>query len=200
MKDWKGNKKSVFATLGASSHSDSERQNEDFYATDPIAAEHLLKLERFSTFIWEPACGQGHLAEVFIKKNHLVKCTDLIDRGYGVGGIDFLAIDNVDVFDGDIVTNPPFKYAQQFVEKALSLVNKGSKVAMFLRIQFLETKDRKEFFKVFPPKTVYVSSSRILCAMNGKFEDFKKNGSAACYCWFVWEKGYQGETILKWFN
>lgn len=71
---------------------------------------------------------------------------------------------------------------------------------MFLRIQFLETKDRKYLFKHFPPKIIYVSSSRILCAMNGKFEDYSKNGSAACYCWFIWEKGFVGDTIIKWFN
>jgi len=111
-----------------------------------------------------------------------------------------LAIDNLEQWDGDIITNPPFKYAQQFVEKALSLIPDGKKVAMFLRIQFLETKERREFFKSYPPKTVYVSSKRILCAMNGEFANYSKNGSAACYCWFIWQKGFNGETVLKWFN
>jgi hypothetical protein len=71
---------------------------------------------------------------------------------------------------------------------------------MFLRIQFLESKERGEFFKSFPPKTVYVSRSRIPCAKNGNFEEYKENGSASCYCWFVWEKGFNGTTKLKWFN
>lgn len=50
---------SVFVTLGASNHTDSERETNDYYATDPVAAEHLLKLETFSHDIWEPACGGG---------------------------------------------------------------------------------------------------------------------------------------------
>jgi hypothetical protein len=71
---------------------------------------------------------------------------------------------------------------------------------MFLKIQFLEGKKRKILFEKFPPKTVYVSSSRILCAPNGDFESMKKNGSAVAYCWFIWEKGFNGDPVIKWFN
>ena len=60
-KDWVGNAHSVVGCLGASNHSATERQMFDFYATDPKAAEWLLKLETFSHDIWEPAAGQGHL-------------------------------------------------------------------------------------------------------------------------------------------
>ncbi len=197
-KDWTGNKKSTFSTLGASNHSDNDREINDFYATDPKALELLLKLESFNN-VWECACGQGHLSDVLKKHNIHGRSSDLIERGYSDETFDFLAIDNLN-WEGDIITNPPFKYAQEFVKKSLDIVPLGNKVAMFLRIQFLETKERKEFFKCYPPKTVYVSSSRILCAMNGDFKSYQKNGSAACYCWFVWENGYRGETTLKWFN
>jgi len=53
------NTHNVFVTLGASNHTESERESNDYYATDPIAAEHLLNLETFSHNIWEPACGGG---------------------------------------------------------------------------------------------------------------------------------------------
>ena len=46
-KDWTGNKRSTFVTLGASNHTDKERQHEDYYATDPIAAKLLLEVENF---------------------------------------------------------------------------------------------------------------------------------------------------------
>lgn len=65
MKDWTGNKNSIFKTLGASNHTDKERQKEDYYATDPIAAKLLLQVEKFSPHIWECACGEKHLANVF---------------------------------------------------------------------------------------------------------------------------------------
>ena len=107
-KDWTGNSNSIYKTLGASNHTDKERQNEDYYATDPKAADLLLELETFSPNIWECACGEGHLSKVFEKAGHIVKSTDLMDRGFGETGIDFLSIDNLE-WNGDIITNPPYK-------------------------------------------------------------------------------------------
>ena len=66
-------------------------------------------------------------------------------------------------------------------------------------IQFLEGKKRREFLKRFPIKTVYVSSSRLNCAKNGDFVKYNNN-SARCYAWYIWEKGYNGDTIMKLFN
>ena len=80
-------------------------------------------------------------------------------------------------------------------------IQEGKNVAMFLKIQFLEGNKRKELFKKYPPKCIYVSSSRILCAKNGDFEGMKKSGgSAVAYAWYEWEKGYTGDTIIKWVN
>lgn len=199
-KNWTGTRKSVFTTLGASDHTKEERQREDFYATSPIAAKLLLEIERFEGSIWEPSCGEGHLSKVFEKHGYYVISTDLIYRGYGQGDRDFLAIDNQE-WRGNIITNPPYRYAQEFVEKALQIIPTGKKVAMFLKVQFLEGKKRKELFRQHPPKTVHISSSRILCAKNGEFQKMKDGGgSAVAYCWIVWEKGFQGPTTLKWFN
>lgn len=193
-KDWTGNSNSIYKTLGASNHTEEVRENDDFYATDPIAAKLLLELETFDDNIWECSCGQGHLSKVFKNAGYNVKSTDLIDRGYGESGIDFLKC--TEKFDGDIITNPPYKYSVDFIEKALELVPRENKVAMFLKLQFLEGKARKKLFKKYPPKTVYISSSRIECGMNGIF----KNTSAVAYCWFIWVRGYAGTTELKWFN
>ena len=200
MKDWTGNSNSIYKTLGASSHTDKERQKEDYYATEPKAGELLLKEELFSKNIWECACGEGHLSEVFRYHGYSVKSTDLIDRGYGDGVMDFLSIDNLE-WGGDIITNPPYKYAQEFIEKSLQIIPIGNKVAMFLKIQFLESKGRKNMFLLHPPKTIYISSSRLLCAKNGEFQKMKDGGgSAVAYAWYVWEKGFRGNTQIKWIN
>lgn len=200
MKDWTGNKKSTFVMLGASNHSEKERENNDYYATDPKALEIFLnKLKedgiKLHNYIWECACGEGHLSKVLEKHGHKVWSTDLIDRGYGKGKTDFLkSIPNEWV--GDILTNPPYKYARQFVEKAMEVTRNSCYTIMFLKIQFLEGQARKEMFKKYPPKYVYVNSERQLCAMNGEFDKYK--ATALCYCWFVWEKGFTGEPTIRW--
>lgn len=195
-KDWTGNSASIFKALGASSHADHERQSDDYYATEPKATEWLCRLEQFEGRILEPSCGEDHMSEVLKKAGYEVVSRDLVDRGYGEVA-DFLAIDN-QVWDGNIVTNPPYKFAQEFVEKALSIIPEGKKVAMFLKLQFLEGKARRSLFRSTPPIRIWVSSSRLKCAMNGDFEAY--GSSAVAYAWFVWEKGYKGETTVKWFN
>jgi len=196
IKDWKGNAKTTFATLGASNHTDKKRDERDFYATDPIAAEKLLERETFSRHIWEPACGLLHLSKVFEAHGYTVRSSDIVARCEGVEEKDFLFF-NSEKWDGDIITNPPFATAEEFIYKSLELIPTGNKVAMFLRIQFLEGANRRKLFDFAPPQTVYVFSNRVNCAQNGEFTKYMKN-SAICYAWFVWVKGYKGQTTIKW--
>lgn len=193
----------VFAPLGASNHSNQIREKDDFYATDPVAMEMLLDKEQFSNTIWECACGAGHLSKVLEAHGYNVVSTDLRDRGYGESGVDFLEIDNTYPFDCDIITNPPYKYALEFVEQALSLVSDGHKVAMFLKLSFLEGRGRRAFFEKYPPQYVYVSSGRINCCKNADFsaENVKNHSSAVAYAWFVWVKGNERpEPTIRWIN
>lgn len=197
MKDWIGDTNSVFATLGASNHIEEQREMHDYYATEPKATKLLLELEEFNNCILEPACGEGHMSDVLIKGGYSVTSYDLIDRGYGDGVMDFLS-DDIQSWHGDIVTNPPYKFAKQFVEKSLDIIPEGNKVAMFLKLTFMESKGRKQMFIDNPPKVIYISSSRLLCVKNGDFS--KKDSSAVAYAWYIWEKGYKGDTVIKWFN
>ena len=197
-KNWTGNKNSVWATLGASNHTEKQREQDDYYATEPKATELLLELEEFDKNIWEPAAGEGHISKVLEEHGYNVRSTDLVYRGYGEQG-DFFKYK--EPFDGSIVTNPPYKYCTEFVEHALELVTEGNKVAMLLKLQFLESSKRAKLLKKYPPKKIWVSSRRLLCAKNADFERMRKGGgSAICYCWFIWEKGYTGETVIDIFN
>lgn len=201
-KDWIGNQNSIYTTLGASNHTDKDRETNDYYATEPKALELLLELEEFFPYVWECACGEGHLSEVLKAHGYNVKSSDIIDRGYpGTEVLDFLKADLDKQYTRDIITNPPYKYAKEFVEHALDISMDGTKIAMFLKVQFLEGKARRALFDKHPPKVVYVASSRLLCAKNGDFEAMKAGGgSAVAYAWFIWEKGYKGNTIVRWFN
>lgn len=151
MKDWTGNSKSVYSVLGASSHSNTERQSEDYYATPSIAVEKLLEKEKFSFFILEPCCGEGHISKILKEHGYSVWSSDLIDRGYGDEFGDFLVMNDSNA--RDIITNPPYALAYDFVEHALDISEDDVKVAMLLKIQFLEGKKRRKLFEKYPPRT-----------------------------------------------
>lgn len=195
MKDWTGNSKATFTTLGASNHSDYERTEHDFYASSPKAIDELYKVIEKPVVVWECACGEGHLSKRMEQLGSEVISTDLIDRGYGVGGVDFLQADAL--LAPVIITNPPYRYAKEFVLHALELG--AEMVCMFLKLTFLEGVGRQELFQKYPPRTVAVFTRRIQVARNGDPEMFKKS-SAACYAWFIWERGYTGKPEIVWIN
>lgn len=192
----------VFRSIGASAHALEERQEHDYYATEKKAIELLLDLETFNANILEPCCGGGHLSEALKSRGYNVTSYDLIQRDYPDMEVqDYLnELDYpVDTFQGDVITNPPYSMCNEFIERSLNLIPVGNRVAMFMGIQFLEGKKRREFLKKYPIKTIYVSSGRLNCAKNGDFVKYKSN-SARCYAWFIWEKGYTASTELRWFN
>lgn len=173
----------------------AEREKNDFYATDPKAMEKLLEYETFDKNVWEPACGEGNLSEVLKKHGHNVYSTDLIDRGYANDHYDFLKTENK--WFGDIITNPPFKFANEFVLKSLESVDEGKKVAMLLKLNSIcGVKRYDEIYSKYPPQRIYTFVRRIACSKNNEKDGFK--GGAMDYAWFVWEKGKYAPTELKW--
>lgn len=193
-KDWSGNARSIYTCNGARNFATEDRQVDDFYATEPRAVQELLDRETFSKTILEPCVGKGHIAQVLIRGGYKCIVKDIIDRGYpGTEIKDFLTEkENLN----DIVTNPPYKFCKEFVEHALDISPDGTKIAMFLKLTFLESQKRRELFEKYPFKTLYVFSQRRICAMNGDFE--KITSSAVAYGWYVWEKGFKGDPVIKW--
>ena len=155
----------------------------DFYPTPPHAVRALLEQEKFGTEIWEPACGDGAISEVLRQEHYEVISTDKFDRGYG-SVEDFLTSDRrVE----NIVTNPPYRLVEEFVTQALERTT--NKVAMLLRLAFLESQQRYWSFNKTPLESVYVFSRRLAMYRGG----IKKTGNNAVpYAWFVWTHGYEG--------
>ena len=177
-----------------------DRVENDYYATQPSSVEDLLLKENVHGRVLEPCVGGGHIADVLKTVADRVDCTDLVDRGYdGTVVLDFLEQNVSPVYDW-VVTNPPYKLAQDFIEQSLRATKDGGHVAMFLKIQFLEGNKRKLFFEDTPPKTVYVFSKRQNPLRNGEPLDEKGKpwSSTMCFAWFVWEKGYSGKTTIEW--
>ena len=169
------------------------REKDDFYPTPAYAVEELLKREHFDGNIWEPACGEGDISEVFIKNGFDVYSTDLIDMGYGLGEQDFLNYTG-QKYD-NIVTNPPYKHALDFINQSKKLSNR--KIAMFLKTVFLESSSRYEMFqdKDFPLKTIYQFSKRVSLTRKGIKMN---NGGMIAYAWYVWDKDYVGKPTIEW--
>ena len=185
------NTKKALSIVG-SSRSNGVREVDDFYPTPSYVVEALLKRELFTGNIWECACGDGAISEVFINNGFdEVISTDLVYRGYGEQ-MDFL---QSDLFADNIVTNPPYKLALEFVLKAKK--QSRNKIAMFLKTVWLESENRYAMFqdKEFPLKTVYQFSKRVTLYKGGVK---MKNSGMIAYAWYIWDKEYIGKPTIEW--
>lgn len=173
------------------------REPHDFYPTPPEGTRALLSVERFDGSIWEPACGNGAISKVLIRAGYHVTSTDLINRGFGIGGINFL--DEATARAKHIVTNPPYGrgLADAFIRHALALTARtGGSVAMLLNLAGLAHPLRTGLYLHNPPATVYVLD-QLVCWPGGRPAGFSPE---ARYCWLVWKPGHTGRPSLWWLS
>ena len=182
-------KSSALAYVGHNAHGD--REENDFYPTPESATQELLNRININGNVWECACGDGAMSEVMIKNGYNVYSSDLIDRGYGKTGVDFLKsnkqVDN-------IITNPPFNLATEFTLKALEL-SKG-KVIMLSKISYLEgVKRREQIFNKNKLEKILVFSRRVPFK---KKSSNKLAGGLMAFGWFVYDVNYNGKPTVDW--
>lgn len=173
------------------------RAAHDFYPTPPEGTRALLSAERFSGSIWEPACGDGAISKVLIAHGYHVVSTDLIPRGYGVGGVNFLT--ETTTRARNIITNPPYGrgLADAFVRHALRLLEPtGGSVAMLLNLASLAHPVRHSQWVRRPPAVIYVLDE-LECPPNGIPASFPAEHR---YCWAVWRPGHKGRPTLWWLS
>ena len=179
----------MIETIGKPNES---RESNDFYATPPKEVENILEYEKLHGSILDNSCGEGHLIKPIKEKypNNKIIATDLIDRGYGETGLDFLSKNYPYTSVDNIVMNPPFKYANDFIKKSLKIIN--NKLLVFARLQLLTSQARyNKIFKNNKPNRVYVYVDRVNCAKNADFES--NNSGSMTFAWFVWEKNNLGQ-------
>lgn len=182
----------------------AQRVENDFYATNPKAVNMILnKYNFYAQNILEPCVGQGHIAHAideFYNHSKNITAIDIVDRGYPNTIVtDFLNYQTEKRYDG-IITNPPYSLAKEFVEKGMELLTDNGQMLMFLKIQFLEGAKRKDFFKKYPPKYIYVFTNRMATWNNGEALDpkGKRWATTICHAWFIWEKNSITEPIIRW--
>jgi hypothetical protein len=99
-------------------HSHAER-GLDFYETPPCAVEALLRAESVPLDVWEPAAGRGAIVNVLRDRGHTVIASDIVDRGFRLHFCrDFLAEIGMPAGVECILTNPPFKWAEELRARA----------------------------------------------------------------------------------
>ena len=94
------------------------------------------------------------------------------------------------------MTNPPYKYALEFAEHGLDLIDEGHRVFLFMKLTFLEGQKRRRLFDRRELEKVLVFTKRIICAKNADFDSV--TSSAMAYAWFVFRKGNDNWPEIRW--
>jgi hypothetical protein len=178
---------------GVAMHPYAER-GLDLYETHAPAVRALLDVESFTGPIWEPACGPGAIVHVLRAAGHKVVATDIANYGCpdAHGGVDFLAQEHAPEGVTAIVTNPPYRDADEFVRRALELV---PRVAMLLRVLFLASQGRSDILESGQLARVHVFRNR-LPMMHRHGWDGPRSSPALDLAWYVWDRDHRGPAEL----
>jgi len=180
-----------------SGHGDKEKRNKnDLYDTPTAITHAILKKEEFPGTVIEPCAGNGFMVNAVKQFGLPVRSNELYptEKFSPDTNLNYVTDDLSSLFTGDdtysVVGNPPYTLAKEFIEKTIN--SNVVKHAWLLRFQFVESKKRYEFFKIHPPRRVWIFSSRV------NFDPVSPNGGLICFSWWVWERGFKGDPELKW--
>lgn len=186
----------------------------DFFPTPPWATRALCEwliangCSLSNKTAWEPACGEGHMVRPMSEYFQFVLSTDVHDYGFG-DVCDFLFPNDYSESDWDwLIFNPPFRLAELFIQRALSIATEG--VAVLVRTAFLESEGRhRKLFSKNPPSAVVQFSERVIMSKgicrdpsipfwDERAGKWRKPSTATAYCWIVWDHRSDGPTRFDW--
>lgn len=180
-----------------------DRADGDFYAEPRWLVDALLRHEPFDGPVLDPCCGGGSIVSALRDAGYTADGSDLYDRGFGVRA-DVLQLNQP---LASVVCNPPFKIAEAIVWHLLPLLKTGGKLAMLLRLSFLESEERRELFSQTPLARVWVSRKRASMPPgridgprdhNGALIPAPASGGSTPYAWLVWEPDRLRPTTVGW--
>lgn len=162
-------------SIGKSKHSGQARDPHDWYVEPAWCVEALAQHVRFIGHIYDPCCGEGTICRTLGASG-----SDIVDRGApGAGVFDFRDIVTPLV---NVVSNPPYGQAVEFIEHFLPLVR--GKLAVIQRLDFLASQRRYRLFERCPPRRILILSRRPSMPPGGA--GLKAIGGQHDYCWLVW--------------
>jgi hypothetical protein len=173
-----------------------QRNPSDFYQTPFSMTEQLLEKEEFVGNVWEPCMGDGAILKILVDKFNDPRSdiTGVMGTDISNNGLNFLE------FNGEthnIITNPPFSLAFEFIEKAKEVSTR--KIAMLLPLSYLHGQKRYESGIYNELKTVYVFTRYPLLSSEIRSDGMYKTGMMV-YAWYIWEKGYVGKPTIEWID
>ena len=161
----------------------------DFYPTPPWATRALIEIiaeDEPLGRVWEPACGEGHMAEVLKERALAVYASDVHDYGHGYVVLDFF--EATEAGEDWIITNPPFSgsndRALAFAQHALGLKPKRG-VALLVSLQWLEGVERWSLFVTTPPSTIAIFAERVNL-VEGRWDP--DGSKPMAYAWLIWDR------------
>lgn len=168
-----------------------ERSDSDFYVEPRWSVLALARSIKFEGQIYDPACGSGTIPKTFEGLGFTASGSDLKDRGFGLPNINFLR----DYAKREnIITNPPYNLAEDFIKHALVVAEK--RIAILARIAFLNGQKRFQLYNQHPPECVVILSKRPSMPPGGRM--IMPQGGKTDFCWIVWNREPRGETIIRW--
>ena len=167
-------------------------RRDDLYEMTPVATLALLRAERLPKWIWEPACGRGAIVRVLRNAGHEVVATDLVAYGSpdSASQIDFRIEHRSPSGVEAIITNPPYKLAEQFVSRAIDL---RPRIVMLLRLAFCESKRRSPVLNDDLLARVHLFSKRLPMMHRGGWNG-RRAPSTIAFAWFVWDREHRDPT------
>ncbi len=168
------------------------RVEHDFYREPAWAIDLLLDRESFGECVWDPCAGSGNIPERCLARGISAIGSDIADRGYGCGNLDFFTVEQLTPIS--IVSNPPYDVLREFVDHALKIST--GKVAVIARLAFLASVKRKAWFESRPLARLWVMSRRPSIPPGNV--DVPAKGGSIDYGWFVFEHEHAGAPTIGW--
>ncbi|MFZ0494415.1 MAG: hypothetical protein WBE80_10205 [Methylocella sp.] len=173
-----------------------DRAAQDFYVEPEWCDDMLFAAEKFSGPVHDPACGIGRIVIAAIKTGHVASGSDIIERSETRDfSFDYLS-DNEPMSYANIVCNPPYRAARQFIERAL---REARKSAFLLQYGFMFGAERSAWLKTAPLKKVWILAPRPSMPPGELvLAGLKPGGGRIDYIWAVFERGHNGPPEIGW--
>jgi hypothetical protein len=163
------------------------------WATRALCEFLLPKTDLAGQTCLEPACGRGYMARPLAEYFANVEGADAYHYGFAPVR-DFLSYPYEAGSHDWVITNPPFRLAEEFVGRALTVARRG--VAILARSVFLESSGRYEAIFSRSPPSAFAQFVERVPMVKGRLD--RKASTATGYAWLIWEKSYVGPPLLKW--